>query len=248
MLLILSRIQIRSRILSIAKQRLSLFALVALTALLTPVCLPAQVILQSSQTSLRFNTVPVGQTSAAQSLSFTVKAGTNLGPLQFLSEGFPGTDFVDGGGSTCVAGTYSVDTTCVVNVAFHPAAPGWRDGGLVIQGLSLYLYGYGSGAQAAFLPPVITTLISENKGDWFPNGITTDSQGNVYIYDANSGNLIKVTPDGVQSVAFAGISGFAGMAIDGVGNLFQVFTNFGSFPPLAAPCWNIRLQQERAAT
>jgi hypothetical protein len=196
-----------------------------------PGWMPAQVTLQGSQTSVRFNTESVGQTSAAQSLQFTVKAGTNLGAVEFLSSGFAGTEFVDAGGSTCVAGVYASDTTCTVNVAFHPAAPGWRDGGLVIQGLSIYLYGYGSGAQAAFLPPATTILASDSTSNWFPNGITTDSLGNAYVYDARSGNLIKFAVDGTQSVAFAGIQDFAGMAIDGVGNFYQVFTNFGYAPP-----------------
>jgi len=159
--------------------------------------------------------------------TITVPSGTTLGSFSVLTLGAPNLDFSSvAAGTTCpnvVAGT------CKIEVLFQPAAPGRRQGAVVLNDpsgsvlLSVSLDGAGNGALVAFGPGIISTFAGSGTGGdggpavsallAGPSGITVDGFGNHYIADQKGNKIRKVTPSGVIST-FAG-SGSAGYSGDG---------------------------------
>ncbi len=72
-------------------------------------------------------------------------------------------------------------------------------------------------------PGVVTTYLDASAGLAFPEGLAFDSSGNLYVTNASSSTVSKVTPDGTVSVfvpSSAGLSDPEGLAFDSSGNLY----------------------------
>ncbi len=178
--------------------------------------------------SVEFGTYPVGTSTALQTYSFNIAAGTTIGGYAVYTEGATGRDFVDSGNSSCSAETYSIPSTCGINVTFTPLASGVRMGAVVLydaQGKGLataFLEGTGLGARTAFVPGTQTLIGNHLSG---PSGVAVDGSGNVYIADSGNNRIVEVpwTASGFgQQIAIetSGLSNPIGLAINGAGDLF----------------------------
>ncbi len=177
--------------------------------------------------SLNLGSQAVGSTSAAQTLSFSVPAGTVVGSISVLTAGIAGKDFANATGSTCTASTYTTATTCVVNVSLTPLVAGPRRGAVVFYSgaggtgtalVTVPVYGIGNGAQVAYGPGGPQTSVG--SGFSSPQGVAVDGAGNVFIADAAAAVVDKVIPAGTQSTVGSGFIEPAGVAVDGAGNLY----------------------------
>ena len=184
-----------------------------------------------------FGSQAVGSTSAANTFSFSVAAGTTVGSIGVLTTGIANLDFAIATGSTCTATTYASASTCTVNVTFTPKGVGVLMGAVVffsgpnktgtVVG-SLPVYGVGTGPLLAFgfgAPLVIAQgEISPygNYGIYDPTGLATNAAGDVFwnccgngglAFDG-AGDLFSASGDVVESP----VGGGASLAIDPVVN------------------------------
>jgi len=173
-----------------------------------------------------FGSQPVGTTSAAQGVSFSIGAGTTVGSFTVLTTGVSGKDFAYAAGGTCTATTYGSATTCTVNATFAPLAPGLRSGVVELLDPSGNLvaaapvYGVGTGPLVDFLPATQSSL---GSGLIEPDGVAVDAAGNIYVADSFV-NQVKeiVAAGGYTTINILG-GGFefpTGVAVDGAGNVF----------------------------
>ena len=147
------------------------------------------------------------------------------------------------------AGSPSCTTpaNCTLSVSFAPKSPGLREDAVLATDAAsgallstVYLHGIGLGPQVSFHPGVITTFAggtSSSTTFFFPQGVTVDPLGNVYVADSANEVVRKISADGtnVTSVAGNGTWGYSGdggkavdaqlqtpvaVALDGAGNVY----------------------------
>jgi hypothetical protein len=160
----------------------------------------------------------VGTVSPIQTAVITFSGSFTLGSISVVTQGATGLDFNVASGGTCIAGNaYTSSSTCTVNYAFAPKAPGQRLGAILIYDTTtptavleatVYLSGTGTGALAAFTPGIITTVagngtfgyVAAQDGGaatsaelYYPQGIAVDGAGNLYIADSFNYRIRKVT-------------------------------------------------------
>jgi hypothetical protein len=188
---------------------------------------PAGTVTGPSETSAIATNVGSSTTSAA-TVTFAISAGTTIGSILVVTEGFTGLDFTNAGSGTCAAQTYESVATCTVVVNFAPLYPGQRNGAVEILDNNnnlldtAYISGIGNGPEAIFLPGTQSVVASEGGSANFDD-VTVDLEGNVYIVDfINSQVLKEALSSGTytQSTAFSGLNGPKGITIDGAGNLY----------------------------
>jgi len=210
----------------------------------------------------------VGTASTTQTATLTMNnSGTTSATLgtaiQVLTQGVAGLDYAYVTGGTCAAGTaYTVNTTCTVQFTFTPAAPGVRLGAIELFTASgtapiavTYLSGTGNGPLVGFAPGTITTVAGNGTAGYtgdngpatsaelnYPQGVTVDAAGNLYIADYDGNRVRKVaaatgiitTVAGNGSLTLSGDNGPAtsagignpyGVAVDGAGNLYIADSN-----------------------
>ena len=175
-----------------------------------------------------FGPQAVGSTSAASPLTFTVSADP-IGSVVVLTTGAAGLDFANAAGTTCTAQTYTLTTTCVVNVTFTPAYAGLRTGAVVFYSganntgavlASVPIYGVGTGPQLTFGPAQVVQFSGYDR----IGGIAEDAAGNQYVATANDPGypnaVYKVAPDGTTTSLTRSIENPNGIAVDGAGNIY----------------------------
>ena len=199
----------------------------------------AQVTYTGTTPSVNFGSQAIGSTSAAQSLSFNVSAGTTVGSVAVLTLGSPNLDFANAAGTTCTATTYSSATTCMVNVTFKPVAAGSRGGAVVFfsgtnntgtQMATVPIYGIGSGPQIAYGPGMAIAIDPTVDGVnlYRPGAVAVDGAGDVFIADTFNRRVVEVPAGGGAAFAIdSTVDGVSlgdadGLALDGAGNLFIV--------------------------
>jgi hypothetical protein len=149
----------------------------------------------------------LGQPSATFRVSAYFPSAVTVGSYAVLTLGAPNLDFQDEG-STCAAGSYPADSSCVVNVRFNPLAPGLRRGAVVVYDnasphhalVTVPLSDVGVGAAVAFPPGIINTYAGGGLG-------CTNESDNFEIGDG-------------CTATSASFSGPTGLALDGAGNLY----------------------------
>jgi len=222
-----------------ANAALMKLAVVCLLAVYTavPACASAPVTQTGTVGPLTFPSTAVGNTSAVQTLTFSVAGSTAIGAINYLTQGVANLDFNalanDTSNTLCKAQTYSSTTTCTLDVTFTPSAPGQRIG--AVQFLdnatptpnvlaTVYITGTGLGPEVAFLQGTQSTVGTSLTG---PQGVWVDGLGDVYIANTTGNNVIKVTSAGVQSTIAcctgltpATLSNPGGLAVDGAGNIY----------------------------
>jgi sugar lactone lactonase YvrE len=180
--------------------------------------------------SVNFKSIPVGSTSPALTLNFTFDTSGSIDAPAVLTQGAKNLDFADAGTGTCdtngTSHVYSAGDTCTVDVTFTPKYPGLREGAVELTAsgtpiATAYVYGTGTGPQAAFSPSSIRTL---GGGFQFPTDTAVDASGNVYVADYNVGTVNEIPSGCTSSSCVVGLGGgFSlpiGMAVDGAGNVY----------------------------
>ena len=180
-------------------------------------------------TSVNLGLASVGPGSLQQSLSFNLAAGTTVRSIAVLTGGMAGEDFSLASGGTCTTGTVSSATSCTVNVAFAPLAPGVRLGAVVFYGasseqlLSVPVYGFGVAPEIAFegSAPVGT---GAGVGEGENGAVAMDGAGNLFvIVPGAEGKVVEYPRSGSSfggAITVASLEKPAGIAVDGAGNLF----------------------------
>lgn len=184
-------------------------------------------------TSDSFGNENVGATSNAHAITFDFSTETTLrssNPVEVLTKGASGLEFVNAGGGTCAANkTYDANSSCTVIVTFTPTAAGQRLGAVVLLGTTgnavatAYISGIGVAPQIAYDPgkPSSVSIPAQIS----PMGVAVDGAGNIYFADYNNRRVLKVTPTGAYSTYVTGLSGQPNaLALDGAGNLFISLT------------------------
>jgi sugar lactone lactonase YvrE len=182
----------------------------------------------ASAQMLNFGGVNVGTAAPVQTLTYNFSSTTTLSAVNILTTGAFGLDYIDGGSSTCTAGTTYSAGSCTVTVAFTPSAPGLRSGGVTLfaTGSNLplttwYLSGTGQSGAVTIDPgtqSTIATLSSGGQG----YGSVIDGAGNVYVVDHAKSQVIKMASGtfAQSTVVFSGLSSPTAVALDGAGNLY----------------------------
>jgi hypothetical protein len=167
----------------------------------------------AAPTSVNFGTVPLGQTSAAQTVTVNFSQSGQIKAVKAVLNGSTGLDFSETGG-TCQAGsTYQAGQSCTVQATFTPLAPGVRNGAIVLTNpadaiiATAYLTGIGQGPLATFPggTPVLAGYVGNSSTNW-----TIDGAGNIYYLnypgEAPSGGsqttIHKLTPSGGFTIAW----------------------------------------------
>ncbi len=177
-----------------------------------------------------FGSVAIGSTSQ-QTVSFNVTGSMSFGTINILTQGAAGLDFqaTSPDSSTTLCHTVAAQSgTCTVDVTFHPAAPGFRTGAVVLADTggnvlaTVLLHGVGTGPQVGFGPgvqsvPTLTTALQH------PDNLVVDAKGKIYIADPDLPSVLVETPSGAGSYTETTLgSGLqaAGVAVDGAGNVY----------------------------
>jgi len=192
---------------------------------------------QVSVLGVNFGSQAIGSSSAAQTLNFSIAAGTTVGSIGVFTSGNADLDFANVAGSTCTPKAYSAATNCQVNVTFSPLAPGNRQGAVVffsgansvgtVLGTAS-IYGNGIGPQIAFAPAeqVLLSQAANFGGLSFPEGIAVDGRGDLFVVDEGNNRVVEAPAGGGATTSIdptvdgVGLNLPDGIAIDGAGDLF----------------------------
>ncbi len=193
-----------------------------------------------------FPAITVGSAAPTQSLAFSVLTGNSSEAVSsvaasFVTQGTANSEFVNAGtGDTCTGSTLTGfpsnagtqgNSTCVIPLTFTPAYAGVRSGAVEVSGIvgtgstaqmlaTAYLSGTGKGAALVIDPGAAASVGSGST----PEGVATDSVGNVYVA-LNNGNEIYSTPGGpVASTPGAGVVGAPPLGGAGAGEVVVAAT------------------------
>jgi hypothetical protein len=190
----------------------------------------------AAQTFVNFGTVPVGQTTPAQTVTVNFSQSGQIKAVKAVLQGATGLDYAATGGSCQAGSTYQAGQSCTVQASFKPLAPGARNGAIVIQNpayaiiATAYLTGIGQGPLATFPggTPIVAGYIGINSAV-SSLGWTIDGAGNIYyaVDGATSDTIHKLTPTGGFVVKYMPDQyRFANLqTMDGAGNLFLTLAN-----------------------
>ncbi len=151
-----------------------------------------------------FGTIPVGQTSAAQTLTFTFAGTGTIGSLAAMMQGAPALDFAVVNVGTCTAGaTFSAGSTCTANVVFSPTLAGTRYGAVIVKDgagntvATDLVNGIGSGPQVRLVPslprvnPAWPTVGAIPAASTVPSGVV-DGIGDVFFLEGSQQATVSV--------------------------------------------------------
>jgi hypothetical protein len=189
------------------------------------------------QASANLGSQAIGSATGAQTLSFTIGAGTTVGSIGVVTQGAPNLDFTSATGGTCTATTYASATTCTVDVTFAPKFAGVRKGAVVFfssansTGIilgSVPVYGVGTGPQIAYGPGVATAITPTANGQSIsnPTGVAVDGAGDLFISIWDQNRVVEVPAGGGAATVIdptangISIANNHGVAVDGAGDLF----------------------------
>jgi hypothetical protein len=193
-------------------------------------------VVKLSPYSVAVGTEPVGSATPPMALPFDIAPGTTVGSISIVTQGIAGLDFTDAGGSTCIAQTYSVSTTCQINLTFKPKAPGARYGGVVLADgngnvlANVPVYGIGSGPQVTYQQGAQSQLAAAA----YYGPMAVDGQGDIFSFtvEGNYESLLE-TPAGGTPRSLGGTYPYpTAAAVDGSGNVYfssYQYVNAGNY-------------------
>jgi large repetitive protein len=180
-----------------------------------------------------FAALPVGTTSATQSVTVTDTTPGTVSSVEVFTMGASGADFAQVTGSaTCMSVNLGAPgDTCTQSVSFTPSAPGLRMGAVVLLGSGgvlgeTLIYGTGTGGLAVLVPgntlpfagdgnyigPVLDGNPALNSELYSPTAVAKDGAGNVYIADRdhNRIRMVSAASGQISTVAGTGTAGYTG--------------------------------------
>jgi sugar lactone lactonase YvrE len=188
-------------------------------------------IVEAQPTTVGFGHLPVGAVSGTTlTLPVTIGFNVTFGSAQALTQGTPGLDFTVAS-TTCVAGVTS-NAACTVNVTFLPTAAGLRKGALVIFNnavppvpiLTVPLYATGDAPLASLTPGNASVVSTGSLALTAPSQIALDGEGNMYVTNFSSDDVVKVPAGGGQATVVSTspivLGSPYGVALDGAGNVY----------------------------
>jgi hypothetical protein len=190
----------------------------------------------AAPTSVSFGTVPVGQTSPAQTVTVHFSQSGQIKAIKAVLQGATGLDYAATGGSCQAWSTYQAGQSCTVQASFKPLAPGARNGAIVLENpagatiATAYLTGIGQGPLATFPggTPIVTAYL-DRIGFYSNLGWTVDGAGNIYyiVPGTTQDAIHKLTPTGGFVLKYMPnqYRGAFLRTMDGAGNLFLTYTN-----------------------
>ncbi len=211
----------------------------------------------TSQNFGNVNVCPLGQSTPAPCsitlpLTFSFAQPSTILSINVVTQGANGLDFTQANGGNC-SGSIGGGSTCTMDVAFTPLAPGLRTGAVQLsvnsqgadQLATFPIYGVGQGAVAVFSP--LTTFV-ENAGTLTgPKGVVVDAAGDLFVSDYEGHKVVEIGPStGNQLVTIAQspqISLPQGLAMDGAGNLYVGDTGIPGVVKIPWGCTNSTCQQ-----
>ncbi|MHB1023729.1 MAG: FG-GAP-like repeat-containing protein, partial [Acidobacteriaceae bacterium] len=180
----------------------------------------------SASTSVDFGSVALGHSSESIALHFRFHAPVQIGDVRVLTQGTEHLDFhasKASPGTACTAGLYTSGQSCTVDVAFRPVAPGIRMGAVVLsaatgkQILQVPMFGIGTGPMLTYAPASERPIAS---GFAMADGIAVDAASNIYISDAATNTIHKISPAGKTLQVLTGFHHPEGLAVNGAGDLY----------------------------
>lgn len=199
-----------------------------------------------SSGSMYLGLVQVAQTSASVPVTITFTSALTPATIKVVTTGLTGLDWADAGTGTCKAGaTYSVGSTCTMDVTFTPQFPGPRPGAIVFYDANnkvisrTFLGGSGLGPMMTYdTLPANSNTLSIQPGNpasaLYPNNASVnpyptpisqphggrfDAAGNLFLADYGSGKVIEFPANASQPVTFASGTGLQDLAINGAGDI-----------------------------
>ncbi len=183
--------------------------------------------------AVNLGTVFVHSDSGIFTLVFTVTSSGTMGAPRLLTMGTSGLDFeAISNGTTCIAGSVTAGSTCILKLYFNPQAAGVRNGAAVLDDgatpanvlATVYLTGTGYGSLADFPPGTISAIAGNGtqgfNHDGFaataselssPGSVAFDGAGDIYIADTGNGRVREVNATtGVITTVAGGGSGCGG--------------------------------------
>lgn len=154
--------------------------------------------------------------SGTATLSVSLQPAGTVTAVRVLTQGVANKDFTDAGGGTCAAG---ISSTCTVNVAFTPTAPGRRSGAVVLVGSSNQVLaqqlidGTGTGPLAVIQPGRVELVagngvqpeyVTGEDGKaaisahvYLPRGVVGTPAGDFYVADTLNQRIRHVDTHGI---------------------------------------------------
>lgn len=176
-----------------------------------------------------FGTAMVGATpAAAQAVAFSFTGGATPASFQIAEAGSASPDFAVATGGTCAAGTaQGAQTSCTVNVTFHPHSAGSVSAKLLMLDASgnvlasMPLHGTGTSAEVQMAGGTQWAIGASLKT---PSQVALDAAGNLYVADSGLG-VVQEYPQGSGATAATttvgtGLTAPTGVAVDGAGDVF----------------------------
>lgn len=166
---------------------------------------------------VNFGSADVGQTGSPVAIAFTFSTGIQLSSVAAVTQGSATGEFrIQSTGTNCAAGTFASGTTCTVNLAFAPVAPGLRRGAVVLYDNSsparavatAFVYGQGVAPQFAFTPGIIRTIAGHS------GPVSSGNNGPASLASIANGNSVM---DGAGNLYFFDFTSFNGGSVNGAG-------------------------------
>ncbi len=176
--------------------------------------------------------VAAGTGNDSQTITVPITSNGTLSGITVGTQGLSGYDFSLATGGSCSTGlSYVAGQSCTVAVRFAPAAPGVRQGAIVLKSGSgqvmgrVLLSGTGSGPLVAWLPGTMSTVVGNGnwiyQGDnmaatastlYLPQGLVVDAAGNLYVTDTQSNRVRRVDAQTklISTIAGNGTTGYVG--------------------------------------
>ncbi len=181
-----------------------------------------------------FAALPVGTTSATQSVTVTDTTPGTVSSVEVFTMGASGADFAQVTGSaTCMSVNLGAPgDTCTQSVSFTPSAPGLRMGAVVLLDGSgnllgeTLISGTGTGGLAVLVPgntlpfagngnylgPVLDGNPALNSELYSPTAVAKDGAGNLYIADRdhNRIRMVSAATGQISTIAGTGTANYTG--------------------------------------
>lgn len=187
-----------------------------------------RVIEQAPGEGTDFGSLPIGQTSAKATLTFTFDAGGTIGAPAIISY-LGGTSAFSNVGGTCTKNsTFATGKTCTILLTFRPASAGFAYAAAELKDSSNNLLASveltGTGVGTKLFYPNNAVDFEFGTGLKNPTAMVVDRSGDVIIADTGNNQVVLEEPTSAsayeQTIVVKDLKGPNSVAVDSFGNIF----------------------------